>query len=202
MMTRAAAGVLFGILAGCAGSPPRSLFVLSKPDSGAAAAAPAAAASAAAATGMPVLQVAPVLIPDYLDSTDIQWRVGEHELKASPTGRWGERLSVGISNALRSAIAARLPDDVIVSSRAAAKSEPRILITVDAFDAWPDGHCVLAANWTMTGPGGVNGSLDRGIFTAPANPVAGSRDAAVVAGMSTVLDALAERIVRSVGAPR
>ena len=38
-----------------------------------------------------------VLIPDYLDTTDIQLRVGAYEIHESATGRFGERLSLAIT---------------------------------------------------------------------------------------------------------
>ena len=41
---------------------------------------------------LPVVELKPVSLPDYLNSTDILLRDGQNELTASPTGRWGERL--------------------------------------------------------------------------------------------------------------
>jgi uncharacterized protein len=41
------------------------------------------------AVGRAELQLERVLVPDYLDTTDILSRTGEHELHASSSGRWG-----------------------------------------------------------------------------------------------------------------
>src|SRR3546814_6599396 len=46
--------------------------------------------------GRPVVEVKPVLVPDYLDVSDILIRGAEHVVVPSLTGRWGERLSVGV----------------------------------------------------------------------------------------------------------
>ena len=57
----------------------------------------------------PAVQLQRVLIPDYLDTTDILLRVSVHEIHESTTGRFGERLSLGVTHALRSDLASRLP---------------------------------------------------------------------------------------------
>jgi uncharacterized lipoprotein YmbA len=46
----------------------------------------------------PVMQLQRVLIPDYLDTTDILLRVGAHEIHESAAGRFGERLSLGVTH--------------------------------------------------------------------------------------------------------
>ena len=69
---------------------------------------PAATATTLSQTGLPVVEVNRIQLPDYLDTTDILERRG-NQLVPSPTGRWGERLSVGITRALTASLAARLP---------------------------------------------------------------------------------------------
>ena len=90
------------------------------------------AVSTAGAAAAPVLQLRRVLVPDYLDTTDILLRVGQHELQASHTGRWGERLSVGITHALRADLADRLPKDTVLLGPSADRSARQILVTVDS----------------------------------------------------------------------
>jgi len=89
------------VLAACASSPPPRTFVLSAP------AEPVAGVLNEA--GRPIVELPTVALPDYLDSTDILLRDGRNELKPSPTARWGERLSVGITHALEVALTRRLP---------------------------------------------------------------------------------------------
>jgi len=98
------AGLL--MLLGCSSSPPPSVYVLS------AMANPVPGAGSEA--GRPVLDLKPVTLPDYLDTTDIFLRDGQNELKSSRTGRWGERLSVGIGRALSEDLTARMPGIEVV----------------------------------------------------------------------------------------
>jgi uncharacterized protein len=90
-----------------------------------------------------------VLITDYLDTTDILLRVGAHEIHESATGRFGERLSLGVTHALRSDLASRLPLYTIVLAQSAERPARQILFNVDAFDVRPTGRCVLVADWTI-----------------------------------------------------
>jgi uncharacterized lipoprotein YmbA len=148
-----------------------------------------------AAAGRSELQLERVLVPDYLDTTDILWRAGEHELKESSSGRWGERLSSGFMNALWADLAVRLPQDRVMLAGPAEKSARQIRVNVEAFDVWPDGRCVLAANWTI---------LDRdrtvvlaaggGTFVVPSDGSGKPSDSAVVSGMAEALRRLADSI--------
>ena len=66
---------------------------------------------------MPVLEIRPVSVPDYLDTRDILIRQGPNEISASTTGRWAERLSFGIAHALAAALAKRLPQLAVTTIR-------------------------------------------------------------------------------------
>jgi hypothetical protein len=148
-----------------------------------------------AALGPTDLQLERVLVPDYLDTTDILSRAGEHELHASSSGRWGERLSLGIMHALWTDLAVRLPQVGVTLARPAEKSARRILVNVDAFDVWPNGHCVLAANWTIIGADRTAVlAAGRGTFIVPPDRSGKPSDGAVVSGMAEALRQLAENI--------
>jgi uncharacterized lipoprotein YmbA len=148
-----------------------------------------------AAAGRTELQLERVLVPDYLDTTDILSRTGEHELHASSSGRWGERLSLGIMHALWSDLAIRLPQDRVTLARPVEKSARQILVTVDAFDVWPNGHCVLAANWTILDTDRtVVLAAGRGTFLVPPDGSGKPSDGAVVSAMAEALRQLAENI--------
>jgi uncharacterized protein len=141
------------------------------------------------------LQLERILVPDYLDSTDILSRVGDHELHASSSGRWGERLSLGIMHALWADLALRLPQDRVMLARPAEKSARQILVNVDAFDVWPNGHCVLAANWTILDTDRtVVLAAGRGTFTVPSDHGGKPTDGAVVSAMAEALRQLADSI--------
>jgi len=149
---------------------------------------------AGAVAERPVMQLQRVLIPDYLDTNDILLRVGAHEVHESATGRFGERLSLGVTHALRSDLAARLPLYTIALARSADRPARQILVNVDAFDVWPTGRCVLVADWTiLDADRRTLLSADRGSFTIAA---AGAHpdDGAVIAAMADAVQQLADRI--------
>lgn len=174
------------LLAACASGPPTRLFLL---------ASPAAAVGQPATAGTPV-QLQNVLVPDYLDTTDILTRAGPHEVTASTTGRWSERLSQGITHALQADLAARLPEGRPALSPPANPSAVQLLVTVDALDTWPDGHCVLTAHWTILHRAtAADGRGGQGSFTGP--PTAATDDAARVAGIAGLVDQLSEKIAAS-----
>ena len=148
----------------------------------------------------PSMQLQRVLIPDYLDTSDIMLRVGTHELRESPTGRFGERLSLAVTHALRADIASRSPPYTVVLAQSADGPTRQILVTVEAFDVWPTGHCVLVADWTILDadrrtPLGA----DRGIFTTVATGV-NLTDGALVAAMAEAVRQLADRIASTAAA--
>ena len=178
-------------LAGCVSSPLPHSYVLSAP------AAPVAGVYNEA--GRPVLELPTVALPDYLDSTDILLRDGRNELKPSATGRWGERLSVGITQALAADLTRRLPGLLVTHTPVPGQASPRLLVDVDAFDIRPDGQCVLTARWTVPGTDGQAAVIaERGTFLTQATGPAGSlADAAIVSAMATAVDQLADRIAVS-----
>jgi uncharacterized protein len=145
----------------------------------------------------PVIQLQRVLIPDDLDTPDILLRVGAHEIHESATGRFGERLSLGITHALRSDLASRLPLYTIVLAQSAERPVRQILVNVDAFDVWPTGRCVLVADWTiLDADRKALLSADRGTLTAAAAGV-NPGDGAIVTAMADAVRQLAGRIASS-----
>jgi uncharacterized lipoprotein YmbA len=143
----------------------------------------------------PVLQLRRVLVPDYLDTTDILERVGQYQLKSSSTGRWGERLSLGITHALGSDLAIRLPMNRVTFDHPAEKSVRQILVSVDRFDVWGDGHCVLTANWSLLeSHSGAVLTEGRGNFVTTPVRSGNPSDGAVVAGMADAVSELADSI--------
>ena len=146
----------------------------------------------------PGLQLQRVLVPDYLDTTDILLRVGTHELHESTSGRWGERLSLGITRALRADLAGQLALDVTSASEPGANFARQILVNVDAFDVWNDGRCVLIADWTIldTDRRAVL-ATGRGAFVTP--PIRGRNpsDGEIVTGMADAVEQLSASIARA-----
>jgi uncharacterized lipoprotein YmbA len=142
----------------------------------------------------PVMQLQRVLIPYYLDTNDILLRVGAHEIHESATGRFGERLSLGITHGLRSDLASRLPLYTIALAQSAGRPARQILVNVDAFDVWPTGRCVLVADWTiLEADRRTLLSADRGTFTSATVGVHPG-DGAIVAAMADAVRQLGDRI--------
>ena len=181
---------LTSVVAGCISGRARQIYVLSD--------AVDAPPDNKAVAGRTELQLERVLVPDYLDSTDILSRAGEHELHASSSGRWGERLSLGIMHALWADLAIRLPQDRVTLARPVEKSAWQILVNVDAFDVWPNGHCVLAANWRILDTDRtVVLAAGRGTFIVPPDGSGKPSDGAVVSAMADALRQLAASIALS-----
>lgn len=178
--------VLNSVVAACISSSEPATYVLS----------PAVdSTTEAQATSGPAVQLRRVLVPDYLDTTDILERVGQYQLKPISGGRWGERLSLGITHALGRDLAVGLPMNTVTFDRTAAKAARQILVSVDKFDVWGDGHCVLTATWSIleSHSGAV---LTEGWGNFVTTPVRSSNpsDVAVVAGMADAVSRLADSI--------
>lgn len=179
--------LLILLLAGCATRPDQQIYVLG--------AAGEPAAGVRDDTGRPVIEVRRVLVPDYLDSTDITLRTGTNELQPSRTGVWGERLSVGITQALAGALARRVPSAVVVARPPVNRPAVQVLVDVSGLRATAGGDAVLTAHWTVLR---FNGAVaPRTMANAQGSFVAqgeGSGDAAVVTAIGNVIDQLADRI--------
>lgn len=142
----------------------------------------------------PVMQLQRVLIPDYLDTTDILLRMGTNEIHDSATGRFAERLSSGVTHALRSDLASRLSSYSVMLVQPADRTAREIVVNVEAFDVWPTGRCVLVADWTILEAGRRTVlASDRGTFTTgAAGTVQG--DGAIVTSMADAVQRLADRV--------
>lgn len=190
-MSRSAAGSVCALIliSGCSAGPAQRTFLLDAP-------LPAAASQGSAAAG-PAVQVQSVSLPDYLDTEEILTRDGAHELKASVSGRWGERLSAGMTQALTAALLSRLPAYQLEPARPTDRLARQILVDVAAFDVWRDGRCALSASWTILQPGTRAVQLNRRqVFLTPSPRTGPAGDTAVVTAMAATIDQLADAIAR------
>ena len=185
------AGLTF-LVTGCLSSRPRQVYALSD--------APDRSLEVTGVGTGPELRLRRVLVPDYLDSTDILIRVGAHELRESPSGHWSERLSLGVTRAMWADLTARLPAGAITLAQRPGTATREIVIAVDAFDVWSNGRCQLVANWTIldTDHKAVLAS-GGGTFTS-AGVRGGAGDRAAVAGMANALGELANNIAAAIPA--
>lgn len=166
--------LLLSLLSGCVGNPPLGVYLLAGPS------------NAVGGAERGTVQIQPVIIPDYLDTTDIMLRYGPHQVKVSSTAEWGERLSAGIAQALRADLAARLTQDVVTLGGPIDGTARQVVVIVDALDMWPDGRCVLVVHWR------VGGHAGHAVFNAEAALKAD--DESRVAGLAGMIEKLAGRI--------
>jgi uncharacterized lipoprotein YmbA len=187
-----AASLLLG--AGCASAPAPRTFVLTPPAG--------ETSDTPADSGLPAVELQPVLLPDYLDTTDLLLRSGPHELKVSRSARWGERLSKGFTDALSAALTVRLPHDFIALDQGDEKAMRQIIVNVTALDLWPNGRCVLTVDWTVLEKDRHSAKkAPREVFEIPAMGPGTVDDAALVAAMARAVGELADRIAKEVLQP-
>jgi uncharacterized lipoprotein YmbA len=147
-------------------------------------------------SGLLHLELRTVTVPDYVDTTDILRRTASNEVITSATGRWGERVSVGITHALAIDLAKRLPN-VAIESRGAYEPARRLLVDVERFEIGEDGRCTLAARWRIaTADNKVASNSERGAFIVAATA---KTDAAASMAMTSAIDELAARIALTIG---
>jgi uncharacterized lipoprotein YmbA len=184
-MKRAAVFVLTmaSTLASCTSNPEQAIYVMP--------AATSLNAGVRMAQGTPTLQLLPVVLPDYLDTTDLIMRTGQFGIQASRTGRWGERLSKGVTRSLAADLGHCLQAS-IVSDETAASTSARIEVTINAFDV-TTATSVLAASWTVAWQGDARPPASHhGRFSTSVAPPGG--DLAVVAAMAETVAALSDGI--------
>jgi uncharacterized lipoprotein YmbA len=182
-------GMTFSIIC-CVGGPAPQVYVMT-----------AAGDSKQAQTtdaSIPALQVETASLPAFLDNSDILVRRGPYALDASSTGHWGERLSLGITHALSADLTQKLPGYRVSLGRSESPAGLRLQLEVDSFDVYPDGHCVMAANWTIVQKSGIKPpAFGRGVFATPASAENHAADAELVSAMARAVGQLADAIVAS-----
>lgn len=153
-------------------------------------------ATTAPLLGQPVIEIERVLMPDYLDGSDILVRGSANLVEASRTGRWRERLSVGVGHALAAGLSRRLPEFVIATSAPPETPACELRLDVQAFEADASGRVVFAAQWRVLD--GTSDDTLAGERVSLTDPVVGAGDEPVVAAMSRIMEDLAERIATTV----
>ncbi len=145
----------------------------------------------------PVIEVAPVLVPEYLDATDMLVRYPGNLVTPVSDARWGERLSVGATRALSLNLARHVPGVIITTTAPAKPVDGQILVEFEAFEARSEGVVVLVARWRLLE--GRSGDILAGERVTLREPYSLSEDAAtegaeVASAMTRAIDRLADRI--------
>lgn len=174
--------VLGLLLAACA-APPLTLYTLGTPstESGAL---PLGKAPAVIAVGR-------VTIPDELDTEDIIVRDGS-TLRRSSRGRWGSRLSLGITDRLTERLAQRYKNAVVTARPLLETPSERVLVNIGKLDVTASGTVTLDADWVVVPRNsGRTVRRDRAQITM-SGPVTTDQDVVTLVGMA--VDRLAAAI--------
>jgi len=174
---------------GCGTFPLPSVYVLGDPGR--------SEPGVADEAGLPHIELMTVTVPDYLDTTDIVRRSGANKVITSTTGQWGERVSLGVSRALATDLARRLPQ-VVIESRGTYAPSRRLLVNVERFEINEDGRCTLTARWRLASSGDtVQSESEQGTFV---EATTSKTDAGVALAMTSAIDQLASEIAVTVQA--
>lgn len=179
-------------LVACRSGPPPALYVLG--DSNGSNATGALPTAVVTETNVPVLEVHRVLVPAYLDTTDIVTRSGS-ELVRRKGSRWAERLSTGMTRALAAALGARLPSLTVTTLPPFGPAKLHVFVNIVAFEGQRDGQVILKASWSIVDGAQRELLAQSSVF---AQTVASPTDNALVAAMDQSLDALADDLAGAV----
>lgn len=132
------------VCSGClGGSPPVRYFLLT----------PMAPMplSTQAAPDKPLIVVEPVVLPPYLDRTQIVTRRAANHLNLSQTELWGDHLRENISRVLLENLSVLLGTDRIFSPTSLSRDAPafRIIAQISQFEQGADGIIVLKSRWRL-----------------------------------------------------
>jgi uncharacterized lipoprotein YmbA len=146
------------------------------------------------------LGLGPILLPAYLQRSEIVTRVGPNEIRPAGLDRWGEPLADAFARALRDDLEARLGTTRIVLHPWGAAARPDLITTVSVlrFEATWQRKAELVARW----------SVRRGDSSTPlvrrtseiAEPMQGDGTGAAVEALGRAVDALSREIAEAVTA--
>jgi uncharacterized lipoprotein YmbA len=178
----ACAPLLFGA---CGTTPAAHLYTL-------AAHPPAGEATSLAVQPTKVVLIQAIELPKYLDRSQIARYGTDYELRVEEYERWAEPVKDMTQRVLVENLTDRLPSRRVVAGTIAddLHADTTIRIECSRFDAAPDGTVYLNARWLvrpLDGPERWGASQIR-------VPTPGGDAPALVAGMSTALAMLADRI--------
>ncbi|MBL9211478.1 MAG: membrane integrity-associated transporter subunit PqiC [Opitutaceae bacterium] len=191
----ASAGLL--LTAGCqilpeAQSDPTRFYVLSS-----------AAAGTAATTGAPVVQLRPVEVAEYLRSRSLVVRRGGNEVEFREFARWGEPLEAGVARVLREELLARGAAGAVLAASARrdpAKANFDLSVRVLAAEGAANGAVDFHAGWELRAVD-TGTVAARGDFRAAGARWDGKNEAALAAGLSQAVGALAAEIASALPKP-
>jgi uncharacterized lipoprotein YmbA len=163
-----------------------------------------APATAEATSGIR-LGVGVVKMPDYLLSNSLAVRKNAGEIRYLEGALWAERLDKGFARVLAANLSAMIPtDQVQVGAWLADDVTLEVHVTVEQFDVDQGGTGILAAQWSITAPGGTKilKSGESRLTKAGKSPTSDSQNiAATLSELTATFSQMLAETVRRV-APR
>lgn len=150
-----------------------------------------------------IIGVAPVTVPNYLDTQQIVTRSTPNTLSRAQEHQWGAPLGENMTNVLAENLGAMIPTQqvLVLPGSAPVRPDYEVAVEVSKFERDADGAVTLIARWVLLDRGSVI-TLRRSVYTADA-PL--DDYDAIAAAMSDTLARLSEEIaavIRSATARR
>ena len=162
-------------LASCAVSDVTQYYTLGQaaagsPESKASVSTPRSGMAGTGAVGVGV-GVGPVIMPGYLDRTQIVTRTGLDQVELAMFHRWAEPLEDGIARILAEEIGARVPTERVVMfpwrGVMARILQYQVVVAVQRFDGRPGGDVTLDTRWRILGRAGDELTFRRSTVVEP-----------------------------------
>jgi uncharacterized protein len=145
--------------------------------------------------------VGPVVMPAYLDRTQIVTRPGADQVEISTFNRWAEPLEDGISRILAEEISVRVPTERVVMfpwrGVVARVIQYQVVVAVVRFDGRPGGDVTLDTRWRILDREGDELLFRRSTVVETA---AGRGYEPIVAAMTRAIMALGQEIAAEIRA--
>jgi len=189
-------------LASCAVSDPTQFYTLSRETAPRSSTAGAAIASSSVdATGSVGIGVGPVIVPGYLDRSQIVVRTGADKVEISTFNRWAEPLEDGIARVLADEISVRVPTERVVTfpwrGVVARSLQYQVVVAVLRFDGRQGGDVTLDTRWRVLAGNGSELMVRRSTVS---ERVEGSGYEAMIAAMARALGILGQDIAAEIRA--
>ena len=149
----------------------------------------------------PVLALAPVRLPDYLDRAQLVRRIGPTTLKVDEFERWGGDLGADLQRVLGEDLARLLGSDgvILLPTDTALRPDQRLGIEVLRFEGDDQGQVVLQVQWRL-----IDAREERLLALGRERiqvPMEGAGAPAQVAAMSRAVAELARRLAAILSKP-
>ena len=146
----------------------------------------------------PVVGVAPVNLPDYLDTPQIVVRPTRNTLDRADLHNWGAPLADNFTSVLADNLGVMIPTNAVTVLPSGLFFRPDFQVSVDVskFERDAEGLVTLIARWALLGEDGQKlFTMQRSVFQQPAP--ADDYDA-IVAALSTTVAQLSQEIAGAI----